>query len=431
MARRDRFIERHGSARQKAALRGGSSRSGGGDGSSKKKKELTPFEKLAKARGVDLAAEQARATSQLRAGRRVGGTTPQTLALQAQPSAAQAQPSTAPQRSFQDLATDPYQQGMGVSQATPLEIEQNWAQAKIAQIREEADKPVIGFNGEPLDLRPLSPWDALALVNIPVRNPMSIFGREAPSIAATRFAAKQGTGIAANTVTKRLIKSLAAKITGKTLWRTIVGAGVGLWVTTKILELTYGGKNFGRFEGESEALQTVNIARSAAYYAGNEEAFNLADEGIKDMLYNETFWDSTESLTPHANLAVGLSKFKEKNIIADQVWDILSDEKFNPENKGLSEAELWNKAMVEHSAREKANIDYYNEQRLLTEEKIREANKDQRDEDAAFWRKEKDRLREQELADQKALADFWLEYQKMKQMLIMNNRPSNLNFGLI
>lgn len=433
MARRkDTFFERHAVGKVGRKLRGETSptRGGGGGG-----KAQTPFEKLAAERGVDLAAEQARAKSQLQSGQRVGGTTASTLELQQQGG-----------RTFQQLADDPFQQGTDISQLTTAATgspEQSPAiLSKIEKIRLASDKPIIGLDGTPIDLNPLSPWDALALVNIPIRNPASLFGREAPGIIATRFAAKTGTGIAVNTVTKRLIKSLATKITGKVFWRTIGGIGLGLWVTEKILDLTYGGKNFGRFEGESEALQTINIARSAAYYSGDAEAYALADAGVKGLIYNETYWDSAESFTPFTNLATGLDKFKDANVVADQVWDLLADDKFNPDNSELSESELDQKRFIERNDMITANQDRQREldrQDFLFEQEARKsartaqskAEKEFMEEQARFWADERAKERALIEEDMLAQAKFWAEYQKEKRRAADANRPSNLNFGLI
>ncbi len=61
----------------------------------------------------------------------------------------------------------------------------------------------------------------------------------------------------------------------------------------------------------------------------------------------------------------------------------------------------------------------------------REAEIDARNEDAAFWRKEKEAQMKREAEDRQAIANFWNEYRKMAQQIKEDTRPSNLNFGLI
>ena len=54
-----------------------------------------------------------------------------------------------------------------------------------------------------------------------------------------------------------------------------------------------------------------------------------------------------------------------------------------------------------------------------------------RNEEAAFWAREREKQRELEAADRQAIADFWEAYKKTQQKINDNNRPSNLKFGLL
>ena len=397
-----------------------------GGGGSSAPPTSSKFQDLAKSRGVDLAAEQARAKQQLQSGLQVGGTTQSSQ--QGIAAAQQAAPTA--QRSFMDLAGDPFQQGMGRSQAPPPE-QDTFFQAKLNQIRAEAAKPVIGFNGKPLDMKELSPFDALALVNIPTgtaaRGGVGLFSREAAGITS----AQVGTGVARNAVTKGLIKSAAAKVTGKVFWKVVGAIGLGFFIAEKILSTTLGGKNMGQFVGQEEAAQGISMAANAAYYAGNPEAYALAAAARDEVLQNESYWDGMSSLMPFENFATGLNKFKDTAIVQAQVMDTLAADKFAADAAGLDETQAWEQAQARRLENERANIDYYNSERLRMEENLRIANEQQRDEDAAFWAKQQAGLREKEMADQKAIQNFWLQYQKMKQKLSDDNRPSKLNFGII
>ena len=59
------------------------------------------------------------------------------------------------------------------------------------------------------------------------------------------------------------------------------------------------------------------------------------------------------------------------------------------------------------------------------------AEKKARNADAAFWAAERERQRELEAKDRQAIAEFWMAYRKAMQKIADDNRPSNLNFGLL
>ncbi len=52
-------------------------------------------------------------------------------------------------------------------------------------------------------------------------------------------------------------------------------------------------------------------------------------------------------------------------------------------------------------------------------------------EDAAFWAKQAKQQRKLEAEDRQAIADFWIAYRKTQYQNSVDNRPSNLNFGLL
>ena len=109
--------------------------------------------------------------------------------------------------------------------------------------------------------------------------------------------------------------------------------------------------------------------------------------------------------------------------------DKLAADKFA--NAEMPEAEQWSIAQAEQNEQEKLNIDYWNENHIITNNLIREADEQQRNKDAKFWAAQDKKNRELEAADRQAIADFWLAYYKMKQKLANDSRPSNLNFGLL
>ena len=110
--------------------------------------------------------------------------------------------------------------------------------------------------------------------------------------------------------------------------------------------------------------------------------------------------------------------------------DKLAENKRIKEENGESDRDYWDRVREEEIAADKASVDYYNEQKKLMVEWEREAAIQARNEDAAFWRKEQERTRELEAKERKAIADFWTAYRKLEQKAQEERRPSNLNFGL-
>ncbi len=112
------------------------------------------------------------------------------------------------------------------------------------------------------------------------------------------------------------------------------------------------------------------------------------------------------------------------------------------ERASRRETERWEKAREEERTADRAAIDFYNEQRrfmVIFEKESKEsariattaANTKARNEDAIFWAKERAKQRIFEGEDRKAIADFWTAYRKAAQKIALDNRPSNLNFGLL
>lgn len=80
---------------------------------------------------------------------------------------------------------------------------------------------------------------------------------------------------------------------------------------------------------------------------------------------------------------------------------------------------------------EKKRVDYYNNARLTYDKLAREAEVKARNEDAAFWRREKEKTFQREAEERQKTADFWMEYRKRVQEMGNDNAPSSLSFGLL
>jgi hypothetical protein len=74
---------------------------------------------------------------------------------------------------------------------------------------------------------------------------------------------------------------------------------------------------------------------------------------------------------------------------------------------------------------------FLNKERKKLLEWEREAAINARNEDAEFWRREREKQAEKEKQDREALAAFWEAYRKRAQKDAEDSRPSKLNFGIL
>ncbi len=257
----------------------------------------------------------------------------------------------------------------------------------------------------------------------------------------------EATGLTAhavqmNTKNVGLIKSAAAKIVGAINWKTALAAGLALNVVMDLLQLSYGGKNIGRFVGQEEALQTIDFGLSQAVRSGNQEAYLLAKDAKEELLQEQAYWNSLESMTPFENFAKGLDDFRDASIVSSKVWDLLAEDMVMTtlvENDEAKIFEIRRKQKEDEAARE---VDNFNERQLITFARIRLLNEEIRgeidrerrkvlEEEAAFHEKNRAKQRKEAEEDRVAVAKFWLTYAKQKQKLADDSRPSKLNFGII
>lgn len=181
---------------------------------------------------------------------------------------------------------------------------------------------------------------------------------------------------------------------------------------------------------QGEAREVMGFAVVNALKTDNPEIIQEA-RAAQDELWDQNVWEGLARLIPGANIAVGFwNKYKALRAQA-AVNDKIMADRITQIETGESEDEKWERVREEEAAADKAAIDYYNEQRKQMVDWEREAEKAARDEDAAFWRKEKEKQAKLEAEDRQAIADFWLAYRKESLKIANDNRPSNLNFGLL
>ncbi len=181
---------------------------------------------------------------------------------------------------------------------------------------------------------------------------------------------------------------------------------------------------------KEESLQAIKGSYTGAMIAGNTEEAEKALEARKEIL-NPDLWEKIISAVPIAN---SIKQLKDYFSIAQTAVSI--DEKLIEDMKiqqqtGETDSDKWKRINEEKAIQEKVQVDYYNSERKKLLEWEREAEKNARNEDAAFWRKEREKQAKKEAEDREAIAKFWEAYKKEAAKQAEDRRPSNLNFGLI
>lgn len=203
--------------------------------------------------------------------------------------------------------------------------------------------------------------------------------------------------------------------------------------TLQMLGVWAGAVYLGKW-GQAESTEPLSITMTKylvpnAVETGNWSLVEEAQDARNELLDLE-WWEEVALWSPISPL-IGIPRKIEGAIAASKVQDKAIADIRQQQETGETNDERWERVRQEQAAQEKANIDYYNQERKKMLEWEREAAKQQRSEDAAFWRKEREKQRKKEEEDRKAIADFWLAYRKEMQKLADDSRPSNLNFGLL
>lgn len=239
------------------------------------------------------------------------------------------------------------------------------------------------------------------------------------------------TGVAANTATKKLTGGLLAKA-GFTV-------AAGLFIM-KAVE-TY---PFAKFE-IAEAMDKLGYARVQAIRENRPDLVESLNQ-LQEEILNPEGWEYMLSIIPWANIQRAAARNIEAAVAGTAVYNkIIEDMQL-----GETDDEKWKRVRQEELNMDKAAVDYYNSerrklvkweleakaaaqlaQRWAPAGKTREEEIKARNEDAQFWADQAAKQRELEAEDRRAIADFWTAYRKTQQQIADNNRPSNLNFGLL
>lgn len=235
-----------------------------------------------------------------------------------------------------------------------------------------------------------------------------------------------------------IINPKTAKLTQQILSRKFsipVLAAVGSWAGAVFL---------GKW-GQAEAPEPLSIVKTKflipnAMETGNWSLVREAED-IENELLDLEWWESAALWSPVSPL-VGIPRKIKGGIAAAKVSQKLTQDLERQQQTGETEDEKWERLRQEQVDQEKANVDYYNQERKKMFDYEQEAkkqaqletnktNKKIMQDEAEFWRSERENQREKEEEDRKAIAEFWLAYRKAAQKAQEDNRPSKLNFGLL
>jgi hypothetical protein len=253
-------------------------------------------------------------------------------------------------------------------------------------------------------------------------NLLKVGGKGIPSAYDIAKGATIGTGekMAVNTATTAATTSWLTKL---------AKAATNPYVVAGSLVGIVGSYPFAGYD-RGEALRSLEAAWGTAYFNDDVEGMKNATD-FQDEMLDPDLWRQMLGAIPFVNIASANEEFYEAAVIQNDINKKITEDKKIQIETGESEDEKWKRLREEEAAQERANIDYYNQERkkmLLWE---REASRAGRNEDAAFWAAEREKQRLLEEADRIAIAKFWLAYRKQQQKLYDDSRPSKLGWGLI
>jgi hypothetical protein len=244
-----------------------------------------------------------------------------------------------------------------------------------------------------------------------------------------------GRNLAMNAKTERLLTSVAEKAA--------IGAGKSLITAKNIaaaLVFTLSSAMWsGHLRGDN-VIYNYQKAIDNADRAGNFELAQQIEQEKKDYL-DPNIWEKMAQAFPGLNVGLAVLDIYESSSLLSDVNNKIREDKIKDEQPQVNPQtgevrpqtakEKYERVAKEEQQQYTGNIDYYNSERkkmLLWEQ---EAQRNAREEEANFWRKEREKQSELEAADRKAIGEFWTAYRKQAQKAAEDARPSKLNFGII
>ena len=207
-------------------------------------------------------------------------------------------------------------------------------------------------------------------------------------------------------------------------------------------------------QAESTEAITFPITKFLIPEAERTGDWTAVDESLKlaEEMGDLSTWEKIGLYTPLSPF-IGVPKKIAGVAAGVEILNKYKEDQKEKQELGLTEAQYWENRKADEDEQNKINIDYYNDERKKMvaweleaeaearrvqaseygagKEKQREADIKARNDDARFWREQRELQLEREAEDRRAIADFWTTYRKQAQKIADNNRPSNLNFGLV
>jgi len=223
--------------------------------------------------------------------------------------------------------------------------------------------------------------------------------------------------VAKNTVTIKKSASIITKVVAQFKKPTyIVGAVGAILGTYPWAEWSQG-----------EAREAMSLAIRDAKYSGNVEVMQQAKDA-QNELWDPQLWETLARFIPGANLAVGFWNKYRGAVALKAVNDKVIDDMIIQKETGETDDEKWVRINEEKKQQELDLIDYYNSERKKLVEWELEAKENQRDDDAKYWAREREKTSKKEAEDAKIISEFWLEYRKAVQRLEADERERIADF---
>jgi len=247
----------------------------------------------------------------------------------------------------------------------------------------------------------------------------------------TGLLVRKGTEFVSNTKTAKLTASLLSNVAASKGWTVLKYAAIaGTIGTYPWSEWALGEAKEGMIFNVQKAVNTGDLEIIKETTRTQEEIFDI------------TGWETVQRLIPYANIAFAFGqkakalqaqwKINDK-ILKDEIVKIetgQTDDEVRKQN-AIEKDEMFRATTIFRLEEEKKFAEEEREARAAAKAADRKEEKKARNADADFWAKQAAKNREEEAEDRQAIADFWSAYAKTKQKIANDNRPSNLNFGLL
>jgi len=243
-------------------------------------------------------------------------------------------------------------------------------------------------------------------------------------------------GLKPNKKNERLINKIITLLTG----RKGLALGAGSLLAAGIGDIIWG--EWALLEARDTMDILTNIDNIDEFADDPELMQEILTVG--DQVYNPSLWENILRAIPFPGMSTIGVGFEKKAAAAAVMWranskaliDTMTGERETMDQKFARIAE-------EQAAAEKASIEYFNDQRKITEAQLAEAKRKDQIEIAKFWEAERKKIEAEEKRIAEEQATFWLEYRrKVAEITKQQNtsryyepssfvQPSNLNFGLL